>query len=419
MPYMKLIEAYMEDFRSIEKLRVKIDEHLTVLVGPNAGGKSNIIDALSMLSLKNKMDFEDTRINSEKYFKRELPRLAFRLMLDESSKEALKDLIVNIDELDAIWVERLPDGFSVVPKGLKFAEVMESRREKIMLPKADGSKETFTGGKKALGLSYDVEKIKKFFAGDDKISFLEGEEREKYVCEEAAKVIEGMLPEVIVWDYHYAPEIHGSVDLKELAENPEKYPQTVKLLRYGGVLNIKEDLLKADFTRVDNLLHNASEKISALLQQHWSQSQNVRVHIAKTESRLEIRIGEKNCRVEPERRSQGMKYFLNFLIAFIELIEGKEKGKLVLLDDPGLMLHPKGQRDLLKLIKRMAAHNQVVYCTPSPYMLEEELLPNIRYVHRVQGEPTQVINELDPRNLPDDELLAFKKSGKKRGLFGL
>jgi hypothetical protein len=55
---------------------------------------------------------------------------------------------------------------------------------------------------------------------------------------------------------------------------------------------------------------------------------------------------------------------------------------VILLDDPGTYLHPKGQKDLREALQKLAEDTQIVYSTHSPYMLDPDETREIRLVQR-------------------------------------
>ena len=72
---------------------------------------------------------------------------------------------------------------------------------------------------------------------------------------------------------------------------------------------------------------------------------------------------------------------------------------VLLLDEPGLHLHPIAQRDLLETFGR-DFKNQILYTTHSPFMLPVEDLGSVRTVHITEERGTTVRTDtgdiLDP-----------------------
>src|SRR5262249_27561859 len=82
-----------------------------------------------------------------------------------------------------------------------------------------------------------------------------------------------------------------------------------------------------------------------------------------------------------DERSSGFVWFFSFLIWFDRYAKRPEGKYIVLLDEPGLTLHARAQRDLLRYFeKELAPKYQVIYTTHSPFMIDPEHLLRTRTV---------------------------------------
>lgn len=97
--------------------------------------------------------------------------------------------------------------------------------------------------------------------------------------------------------------------------------------------------------------------------------------------------------VNLDERSRGFQWFFSFYISFAADTDGGEaEDAILLLDEPGLYLHAKSQRDLLKHLKDDFP-NQIIYTTHSPFMVPTTDLDSIRTVNISQDEGTTVRND--------------------------
>lgn len=79
-------------------------------------------------------------------------------------------------------------------------------------------------------------------------------------------------------------------------------------------------------------------------------------------------------------RSTGFQWFFSFLAAFSKY-EYDNTPVIILLDEPGLGLHARAQKDFLRFIdERLAKRCQVIYTTHSPFMVQPGLLERARVV---------------------------------------
>ncbi len=100
-------------------------------------------------------------------------------------------------------------------------------------------------------------------------------------------------------------------------------------------------------------------------------------------------------------RSRGFQWFFSFYVTFAADTNGGEAtNAIILLDEPGLYLHAKSQRDLLNHLEN-DFDNQVLYTTHSPFMVPTHKLDSIRTVDDSEKGGTIVSNDLssDSRTL--------------------
>lgn len=83
-----------------------------------------------------------------------------------------------------------------------------------------------------------------------------------------------------------------------------------------------------------------------------------------------VKSGGQRDRIKLEERSRGFQWFFSFDMLFMHESEGTFEGCVLLLDEPGLHLHPEGQRDLLKRLESYAEGNTLIYSTHLPFMID-------------------------------------------------
>lgn len=133
-------------------------------------------------------------------------------------------------------------------------------------------------------------------------------------------------------------------------------------------------------------LESVSNDLSREMKEYWSTNPEVRIKTMTEPETVSDQRGQHsvvrylNFRVEDRkhdftnnfsRRSSGYRWFFSFLAAFSEF-ETRKSNVVILLDEPGLTLHAKAQRDFLRFInKRLAPAGQVLYTTHSPFMVDQ------------------------------------------------
>ena len=127
---------------------------------------------------------------------------------------------------------------------------------------------------------------------------------------------------------------------------------------------------------------------------YWKQNENLRLKLdldqrkvhansgaASIESTLLLRVEDQRHMFTNslDRRSAGFKWFVSFIAAFDAWRD--MENTVILLDEPGLGLHGRAQRDLLEFIRdHLAKDHMVVYTTHSPFMITTGALNEVRVV---------------------------------------
>lgn len=84
--------------------------------------------------------------------------------------------------------------------------------------------------------------------------------------------------------------------------------------------------------------------------------------------------------VELDQRSEGFQWLVSFFVVFFAEAEGDHKNAVLLLDEPGMSLHALKQREFRKTVSRLAANNQTLYTTHSPFLVGPDELDLVRVV---------------------------------------
>ena len=92
-----------------------------------------------------------------------------------------------------------------------------------------------------------------------------------------------------------------------------------------------------------------------------------------------------------EERSQGFQWFLSFYLIFLVESRKAHKDAILLLDEPGLHLHPNLQMRLVTFLDRIAETNQVIYSTHLPFLVDGNHFERVRTVY-LSGAPPQTAN---------------------------
>lgn len=209
-------------------------------------------------------------------------------------------------------------------------------------------------------------------------------------------------------DYSSLP---GSIKIRELLKADKKdlsddQTTALSLLELAGAED--DYLLQPDYEERKRELENVSNALTEDILDFWTTNDRIRVEIDITQKTVEEQkpvrtasgqmsaapstttvLDELKIRLRDDRhslslpfdeRSTGFKWFFSFLAAF-SAYESGDKSILILLDEPGLGLHARAQKDFLRFIdERLGRKRQVIYSTHSPFMVQPNHLDRVRLV---------------------------------------
>lgn len=193
-------------------------------------------------------------------------------------------------------------------------------------------------------------------------------------------------------------QLPATVKIKELLSKKKEQltsaEQTARaLLEMAATDN--EYLLDSDYETRKRELENVANSITHEVLEYWSTNPELRTDIDITQKQVPIHNGtqsvldELKIRLYDNRhmlslsldeRSSGFRWFFSFLAGFSEF-EISKNPVIILLDEPGMGLHARAQKDFLRFIdEKLSASCQVIYSTHSPFMVQPGKLERVRLV---------------------------------------
>ncbi len=89
---------------------------------------------------------------------------------------------------------------------------------------------------------------------------------------------------------------------------------------------------------------------------------------------------ELGVEIELDQRSEGFQWLVSFFVVFFAESADKHENAILLLDEPGMSLHALKQREFRETITKLAAKNQTIYTTHSPFLVGPNELDYVRVV---------------------------------------
>lgn len=129
------------------------------------------------------------------------------------------------------------------------------------------------------------------------------------------------------------------------------------------------------------LVSSASLKMSEKFSGWWGQRKhNFQYNIDQNYFEILVSDDIKPDWIPFDSRSKGLKWFFSFYLVFLVESDEMHKNAILLLDEPGLSLHPTGQLNLVNFLNNLKKSNQVIYSTHSPFLIDGDHLESVRGV---------------------------------------
>jgi hypothetical protein len=399
---LKISSLRLRDFRSFQDARIDLED-TTILVGANNVGKTNVLDGLSLLAPERPFNLAtDLRRHSQA----STPVLEFRLTSQEPLSLPLhghtfpKEFLVV--KTASSWEVTGTDGSDILPTPA--TKYFRNTGEQIVIngipipPSSLVSDTTFPSISSGMTSLVEIGQA----------------EARNEVQQRALDLIKTVLPTI--------PEKWKAAETDFIAEdNPistilvdKHLPISLLLARAlvndPSIGDYQAVLQKGIGAEVHTLCTRLTRSVNDLFRQNWRFKPSIQLTIAPAGPSLKLYFDQGATGViEPTFTSDGVRWLVSF---FIRLGMTDLTDQVLLLDQPGDMLYPGGQKDLVRLIEQLGTRNQVIYTTHSPFMISKSRLGrNVRVISKPTDEKgnqtgsSEVTNEILETDIRQSELL--------------
>lgn len=205
-------------------------------------------------------------------------------------------------------------------------------------------------------------------------------------------LLERMPRTVYFKDYE---RVEDSLTLQELETNPEEHTAFINMLQLAEVKVDSLEKQKDSPTAIQQYLQNASGIVTKKLRDVWGQ-ESFELQLRYADERLMVFTAdpqEPGTLLPPSYGSEGFQWFLGFYINFAVATKTEYKNAILLLDDPGVLLHPSGHKDLLKRFKEYLQDEvRTIYSTHVPSLIPKDSINSIRVLYKENGKTNVVKN---------------------------
>lgn len=353
---MKLKSVEIYDFKSISYEKLEIQSNQICLVGKNESGKSSIISAISYLNiLETELDTSLLNKGSERYPKglpiiigtfklnKSVYSKLYKLVSEHISKEDLASLTKQSENC-LLQIKRWGNGISNISISI------------------------LSSGKFGLKLSDKISELAKFYDSFFKDIYPEIEyfENEDLLIEPST--------------------------IEELLGTDNKFETFRKLLFIGGCQDFN-DLNNSDIGFVTTYLSNIETQLNKIFKKHYKQDQSINIKIVTAfGDKLNLIIRDSSDKsFSINERSPGFQYYFSFLVNKLYTKKvSANKNNIILLDEPGHSLHPKGAKDLLKSFDEISESSQILYTTHNPFLAVRNCVDSLIFVNKSANDGTKI-----------------------------
>jgi predicted ATPase len=210
-------------------------------------------------------------------------------------------------------------------------------------------------------------------------------EQEDSIHKKAHDYVIQSLPTFVYMDEFRA--FQGTAMLDQLFERLERGLPTAEDKTILTILNLSaldlEELVdqgKADDREQRQYeLDDGAATLTRQIEDNWGQLKyEVRFNADGQQFFTFVKDAKDRALIRLEERSRGFQWFFSFDLLLMHETKGSLKGCVILLDEPGLHLHPEGQRDLLKRLEAYAEGNTLIYTSHLPFMIDLQAPERIR-----------------------------------------
>jgi len=163
---------------------------------------------------------------------------------------------------------------------------------------------------------------------------------------------------------------------------------TIQKDNYGRELKRDENIEHPEYENIQEvsehkkereiLLQSASTKLTQDFKSWWKQGNyKFRFQADGNHFRIWVSDEKRSEEIELEGRSRGLQWFFSFFLVFLVESKDAHSNCILLLDEPGLSLHPIAQMDLIRFFSSLSKNNQIIYTTHSPFLVDANNLGNV------------------------------------------
>ncbi|MEH6542746.1 MAG: AAA family ATPase [Porticoccaceae bacterium] len=402
----------IKNFRSIRELKIGFENNFQVLVGLNEAGKSNILKALSFIEpdiVPESDDIRDPR-HDEPPMDEAYIRFVFGVEKKETKKifdslrpkfraKNIKHPVMQIGEKSYT----LQEFCDYKKEGLYTVDLLEKTKSAQHWGLSGSDYSLSKAWKKVPETWSKYPEFEdtsfKYICIEDYPDYMEDSELEDILLEdintlvgaEIMEVVKDELFDCIVWRYNENNLLPGRIDIAAFSANPDTCEPLRNIFYLAGYEDIAQTIIDAEgkTNGMRNLLRKLSDNTTNHLRRVWPEYKEISIDLSQNGSVIEAGIEDEFNVYSFDRRSDGFKRFVTFLL----MISAKVKAEylyntIIIIDEPDIGLHPSGVQFLREELKKISKDNIVVIASHSIFMIDKDRIDRHLIIKKNQEETT-------------------------------
>lgn len=393
---MKIKYINISNFKSLTKEQNKLilDDTMTILLGVNESGKSNIIDAIgniNLLGFAPKLYQKSINVSCENG---EVVEISFCFEDSNKNETSITYKTGYYPKIKGALIEKFNNNI-----------LIKQFKSQLEIIDTTGFPETI---KKSIQILKDNEILYPDYVElfSSVFRIISGKYSLPYSLEDILKEIENIydeLPKIIYIPLNFT-ELKGTYTYKEILETKnDSFIQ--KFLFLCGIS--KEDiknLSALDGSKFETkrriLINRIKSNIVEPFEKYYNHK-DFKIEMVLTENSLNLFGVTDEKYVSLDFRSQGLKWYFMFFVYMQSLSITLDSNFLFLFDEPGIYLHINAQKELLRFLRELCKNNsQVIFSTHLPFMIETDNLNNLRAIIKDEKGNTQIHNNIFSSKIP-------------------
>lgn len=344
---MKLTNIKITGFRSIKGSESMIvDPKMTILIGANDHGKSNILAAIKCLN-------DDASITPE-----------------DKNWDLKEDALVRIEwefELNKSEIQKL-----------RTFEIKQRDKKKQVVAVAEGATDTPSGeviAEEPQEPTFEINQNGKItYYRDNQTNSVKVKSVPLTISTSKEAEILALRPRVELFESP-SGNVVDQITLAQLEDPQYEFMQGI--FRLAGIWDNRSTIFSQNAS-TSKQLDEASKRLTAILNDKWNQGKDLSWQLKHTGTNgdtilIEIQDPSIDTRYSrPSLRSSGFRtYFLLSMITLARTGNKPNNSYLFLFDEPGTYLHPHAQLDLQRSFETIADNTQIIYTTHSIFLINK------------------------------------------------